>query len=116
MALLATSLAPKLVSVTAIVSDAPALGAPLARVLRIRRVCVRVRVRVHGYSLVFTESLELAERPLRVPVSRRVAITDAVQLLKDDAVAVVFECFLYDSVCDRVKLPNVFEMNHDELC
>ncbi len=112
MALLATSLAPKLVSVTAIVSDAPALGAPLARVLRIRRV----RVRVHGYSLVFTESLELAERPLRVPVSRRVAITDAVQLLKDDAVAVVFECFLYDSVCDRVKLPNVFEMNHDELC
>jgi hypothetical protein len=28
----------------------------------------------------------------------------------------VFECFLYDSVCDRVKLPNVFEMNHDELC
>ncbi len=114
MALLATSLAPKLVSVTAIVSDAPALGAPLARVLRIRRV--RVRVRVHGYSLVFTESLELAERPLRVPVSRRVAITDAVQLLKDDAVAVVFECFLYDSVCDRVKLPNVFEMNHDELC
>lgn len=114
MALLATSLAPKLVSVTAIVSDAPALGAPVARVLRIRRV--RVRVRVHGYSLVFTESLELAERPLRVPVSRRVAITDAVQLLKDDAVAVVFECFLYDSVCDRVKLPNVFEMNHDELC
>ncbi len=114
MALLATSLAPKLVSVTAIVSDAPALGAPLARVLRIRRV--RVRVRVHGYSLVFTESLELAERPLRVPVSRRVAITDAVQLLKDDAVAVVFECFLYDSVCDRVKLSNVFEMNHDELC
>lgn len=110
MALLATSLAPKLVSVTAIVLDAPALGAPVARVLRIRRV------RVHGYSLVFTESLELAERPLRVPVSRRVAITDAVQLLKDDAVAVVFECFLYDSVCDRVKLPNVFEMNHDELC